>query len=137
MRYLLLYFKGMLMGAADLVPGVSGGTIALITGIYKELLDSINAVSWSTLKLLKKEGIVAVWKKIKGSFLLAVFGGIISSILLLSRLLEWLMINEPIGLWSFFFGLLIASIVYLIITDLKFDLTSILYLVLGVILSLW
>ena len=56
MRYLLLYFKGMLMGAADLVPGVSGGTIALITGIYKELLDSINAVSWSTLKLLKKEG---------------------------------------------------------------------------------
>ena len=65
MRYLLLYFKGMLMGAADLVPGVSGGTIALITGIYKELLDSINAVSWSTLKLLKKEGIVAVWKKNK------------------------------------------------------------------------
>jgi putative membrane protein len=135
MRYLLLYFKGMLMGAADLVPGVSGGTIALITGIYKELLDSINAVSWSTLKLLKKEGIVVVWKKIKGPFLLAVFGGIISSILLLSRLLEWLMINEPIGLWSFFFGLLIASIVYLIKTDLKFDLTSILYLVLGAILS--
>ena len=123
------------MGAADLVPGVSGGTIALITGIYKELLDSINAVSWSTLKLLKKEGIVAIWKKIKGPFLLAVFGGIISSILLLSRLLEWLMINEPIGLWSFFFGLLIASIVYLIKTDLKFDLTSILYLVLGAILS--
>ena len=135
MRYLLLYFKGMLMGAADLVPGVSGGTIALITGIYKELLDSINAVSWSTLKLLKKEGIVAIWKKIKGPFLLAVFGGIISSVLLLSRLLEWLMVNQPIGLWSFFFGLLIASIVYLIKTDLKFDLTSILYLVLGAILS--
>ncbi|MDG1711771.1 MAG: DUF368 domain-containing protein [Flavobacteriaceae bacterium] len=135
MRYLLLYFKGMLMGAADLVPGVSGGTVALITGIYKELLDSINAVSWSTLKLLKKVGIVAIWKKIKGPFLLAVFGGIISSVLLLSRLLEWLMINQPIGLWSFFFGLLIASIVYLIKTDLKFDLTSILYLVLGAILS--
>ena len=135
MRYLLLYFKGMLIGAADLVPGVSGGTIALITGIYKELLDSINAVSWSTLKLLKKEGIVAIWKKIKGPFLLAVFGGIISSVLLLSRLLEWLMVNQPIGLWSFFFGLLIASIVYLIKTDLKFDLTSILYLVLGAILS--
>ena len=72
MRYLLLYFKGMLMGAADLVPGVSGGTVALITGIYKELLDSINAVSWSTLKLLKKVGIVAIWKKIKGPFLLAI-----------------------------------------------------------------
>lgn len=63
MRYLLLYFKGMLMGAADLVPGVSGGTIALITGIYKELLDSINAVSWSALKLLKKKESLPYGKK--------------------------------------------------------------------------
>ena len=83
------------MGAADLVPGVSGGTLALITGIYKELLESINAVSLENLKVLKKEGISAVWNKINGSFLLAVFGGIISSILLLSRLLEWLIKNEP------------------------------------------
>ena len=83
----------MLMGAADLVPGVSGGTLALITGIYKELLESINAVSPENLKVLKKEGISAVWNKINGSFLLAVFGGIISSILLLSRLLEWLIKN--------------------------------------------
>jgi len=80
MRYFILYLKGMLMGAADLVPGVSGGTLALITGIYKELLQSINSVSLSTLKTLKQEGFKAFWKKLNGSFLIAVFGGILSSI---------------------------------------------------------
>ena len=108
------------MGAADLVPGVSGGTIALITGIYKELLESINSFSWNTLKNIKKEGLTDVWKKLNGFFLLTVFGGIITSILLFSQILEWFIINEPIGLWSFFFGLLIASIIYLIKTDISF-----------------
>ena len=135
MRYLVLYLKGMLMGAADVIPGVSGGTIALITGIYKELLESINGISWNTLKLIRKEGFMTAWEGINGPFLLAVFGGIISSILLLSRLLEWLMNNEPIGLWSFFFGLLVASIIYLIKTELCFDLPSILYLSFGTFIS--
>ena len=123
------------MGAADLVPGVSGGTLALITGIYKELLESINAVSLENLKVLKKEGISAVWNKINGSFLLAVFGGIISSILLLSRLLEWLIKNEPIGLWSFFFGLLVASILYLFKSELSPKQINILYLLFGAMVS--
>ena len=123
------------MGAADLVPGVSGGTLALITGIYKELLESINAVSLENLKVLKKEGISAVWNKINGSFLLAVFGGIISSILLLSRLLEWLIKNEPIGLWSFFFGLLVASILYLFKYELSPKPINILYLLFGAMVS--
>jgi putative membrane protein len=135
MRYIILYLKGMLMGAADLVPGVSGGTLALITGIYKELLESINAVSLENLKVLKKEGISAVWNKINGSFLLAVFGGIISSILLLSRLLEWLIKNEPIGLWSFFFGLLVASILYLFKSELSPKPINILYLLFGAMVS--
>lgn len=123
------------MGAADLVPGVSGGTLALITGIYKELLESINEVSLENLKVLKKEGISAVWNKINGSFLLAVFGGIISSILLLSRLLEWLIKNEPIGLWSFFFGLLVASILYLFKSELSPKPINILYLLFGAMVS--
>ena len=135
MRYLFLFLKGMLMGAADLVPGVSGGTIALITGIYKELLESINSFSWSTLKHLRKEGLTDVWKKLNGFFLLTVFGGIITSILLLSQILEWFITNEPIGLWSFFFGLLIASIVYLIKTDLSLNISSLLYLCLGAVFS--
>ena len=123
------------MGAADLVPGVSGGTLALITGIYKELLESINEVSLENLKVLKKEWISAVWNKINGSFLLAVFGGIISSILLLSRLLEWLIKNEPIGLWSFFFGLLVASILYLFKSELSPKPINILYLLFGAMVS--
>ena len=135
MRYFILYLKGMLMGAADLVPGVSGGTLALITGIYKELLQSINSVSLSTLKTLKQEGFKAFWKKLNGSFLIAVFGGILSSILLLSRLLEWLIENEPLGLWSFFFGLLIASIIYLFRSELAITIRNLLYLGLGAVIS--
>ena len=123
------------MGAADLVPGVSGGTIALITGIYKELLESINSISWTALKKLQTQGIKGAWKQINGAFLLPLFGGIVSAILALSRLLEWLMINEPIGLWSFFFGLLVASILFLIMTEMEYKLQSFLYLFLGAALS--
>ncbi|HAS19916.1 MAG TPA: DUF368 domain-containing protein [Flavobacteriaceae bacterium] len=98
-------------------------------------MESINAVSLENLKVLKKEGISAVWNKINGSFLLAVFGGIISSILLLSRLLEWLIKNEPIGLWSFFFGLLVASILYLFKSELSPKPINILYLLFGAMVS--
>ena len=135
MRYLILYLKGMLMGAADLVPGVSGGTIALITGIYKELLESINSISLSNLKLWKQQGLKSVWGKINGPFLIAVFGGILSSILLLSRLLEWLIENHPLVLWSFFFGLLIASIIYLFRTELSFSILNVLYVCFGAVIS--
>jgi putative membrane protein len=135
MRYLILYLKGMLMGAADLVPGVSGGTIALITGIYKELIVSINLLSLSNLKLWKQQGIKSVWKKINGPFLIAVFGGILSSILLLSRLLEWLIENHPLVLWSFFFGLLIASIIYLFRAELSFSMLNVLYVCFGAVIS--
>ena len=135
MRYLILYLKGMLMGAADLVPGVSGGTIALITGIYKELLESINSISLSNLKLWKQQGLKSVWKKINGPFLIAVFGGILSSILLLSRLLEWLIENHPLVLWSFFFGLLIASIIYLFRAELSFSVLTLLYVCFGAVIS--
>ena len=131
MRYLLLYLKGMLMGAADLVPGVSGGTIALITGIYKELLESINSFSLATLKIGKQEGLKSVWKKLNGPFLLAVFGGILSSILLFSRLLEWLIESHPLILWSFFFGLLVASIIYLFKQELSLNLRTLLYVLFG------
>lgn len=135
MRYLILYLKGMLMGTADLVPGVSGGTIALITGIYKELLQSINSISLTNLKLWKQEGLKSVWKKLNGPFLLAIFGGILSSILLLSRILEWLIENHPLVLWSFFFGLLIASIIYLFRAELSFSMLNVLYVCFGAVIS--
>ena len=119
--YLVIGLKGMAMGAADIVPGVSGGTIAFISGIYEELLGSISAIKFSLLKQLKEEGIASVWKAINGNFLTALFLGIFISILSLAKGIKWLLENEPILLWSFFFGLVLASIIYIIkqITEWK------------------
>jgi putative membrane protein len=113
-KYLLLYFKGLLMGATDIVPGVSGGTMALITGIYKELISSIDQINLKRLRLLHQEGFTAFWKGINGSFLLPLFLGIASSILFLSGAITYLLDHHPILLWSFFFGLILASIYVLI-----------------------
>jgi len=101
------------MGAADVVPGVSGGTIAFISGIYEELLESIDKVSIKVFKVWKEEGFKTAWKSINGSFLLALFSGIAISILSLAKLIKWLLHNEPVLLWSFFFGLVLASILYI------------------------
>src|SRR5680860_1474396 len=111
-HYLIILLKGIAMGAADVVPGVSGGTIAFISGIYEELLSSISAVNFATLKLLKKEGVKAAWKAINGNFLLALLSGIFISIISLAKLISWLLENKPIMVWSFFFGLVLASILY-------------------------
>lgn len=110
---ILVFLKGMAMGMADLVPGVSGGTIALITGIYKELLHSINSITIENIKTIPQKGLLPFFKAINAPFLLAVFGGILTSIFCFSFLLEWLILHEPIALWSFFFGLLLSSIVFL------------------------
>ena len=100
------------MGAADVVPGVSGGTIAFISGIYEELINSINQINLSLLKTLKNDGIPAAWKQLNGNFLLALVIGIAISIISLSKGIEWLLHNQPILLWSFFFGLVLASILF-------------------------
>ena len=97
------------MGAADVVPGVSGGTIAFITGIYEELVGSIKSINLEALKLLFTGRWKSFWKHVNGSFLLAVFGGVFISVLSLARILEHLLENHPILVWSFFFGLIIAS----------------------------
>ena len=96
LQYIIISLKGMAMGAADVVPGVSGGTIAFISGIYEELLGSISAVNLTTLKLLKTDGIKAAWKAVNGNFLLALFIGIFTSILSLAKLISWLLENKPI-----------------------------------------
>ncbi|ELR71789.1 membrane protein [Fulvivirga imtechensis AK7] len=106
---LLVYFKGLGMGGADVVPGVSGGTIAFITGIYEKLLDSIKAVDVEAIKLLFTLQLPLFWKKINGSFLLPLVLGIATSFLTLAKLIVFLMENYPIPLWSFFFGLIIIS----------------------------
>lgn len=110
--YIFITLKGMAMGAADVVPGVSGGTIAFISGIYEELITSINNINLSLFAILKKEGIKAVWSKVNGNFLLSLFIGIFISVLSLAKFLSWLMENEPVLLWSFFFGLVLASVFF-------------------------
>ena len=110
--YLILALKGMAMGAADVVPGVSGGTIAFISGIYEELIATLNTINFSLLKQLKSEGFKSIWKKANGSFLLALLSGIVVSVISLAKGVEWLLEHHPILLWSFFFGLVFASIVY-------------------------
>lgn len=98
------------MGAADVVPGVSGGTIAFITGIYEELIDTINRFNMHAVRVLFSQGPAAFWKTVNGNFLLALFIGIGISIVSLSRLIVYLLENTPIAIWSFFFGLVLASI---------------------------
>ena len=98
------------MGAADAVPGVSGGTIAFITGIYEELIFSLKQCGVGAVKILFKDGIKMAWQHINGNFLTVLFGGVILSILTLSRVVLYLMANQPILLWSFFFGLILAAV---------------------------
>lgn len=98
------------MGAADVVPGVSGGTIAFITGIYEELIDSLNNINLGALKILFKGGVKPFWKHINGTFFVFLFGGIIISLVTLAKGVSYLLENEPVMLWSFFFGLIVASV---------------------------
>ncbi|SOU86662.1 DUF368 domain-containing protein [Tenacibaculum dicentrarchi] len=111
--YLVIILKGIAMGAADVVPGVSGGTIAFISGIYEELLNAISAVNLDLFKILKKEGVKSAWAQLNGNFLAALFTGIFISIISLAKAIKWLLINQPILLWAFFFGLVLASIIYI------------------------
>lgn len=110
-EYLLLFSKGVAMGAADVVPGVSGGTIAFITGIYEELLGSIRSVNGEAVKLLLRFKLVDFWRHINGSFLIVLLSGILFSIVSLSRLILYLLEFHAELLWSFFFGLIVASAV--------------------------
>lgn len=105
-----LYLKGMAMGAADVVPGVSGGTIAFISGIYEELLASIKSIGPDTLKVLRSEGWLAAWRQINGDFLITLLAGIVTSILLLVRPITWSLKHHPVLIWSFFFGLIAVSV---------------------------
>ena len=107
---LLLFSKGLAMGAADSVPGVSGGTVALITGIYEELVDSIHNIGWQALRIWKEQGMRAAWRYINGDFLITLVSGILLSLLVLARLVILLLENFRPYLMAFFAGLLLASI---------------------------
>lgn len=134
-EYLLLTLKGMAMGAADVVPGVSGGTIALITGIYEELIFSIKSINLKALKFLLAGKPAAFWKAINGNFLLSVILGIGISIFSLAKGLTFLLHNYPILVWSFFFGLIIASTIYVARTIKRWNAGAVIAGIAGIVIA--
>lgn len=128
---MLISLKGIAMGAADVVPGISGGTIAFITGIYEELINSIKSVNKDAIVKLAKEGIISFWKHINGSFLVALFIGIGISIISLAKGITYLLHHYPILLWSFFFGLIVASAIVVGRNIKKWRIAEILFLLIG------
>ncbi|MGB0894679.1 MAG: DUF368 domain-containing protein [Parashewanella sp.] len=102
------------MGAADVVPGVSGGTIAFITGILDTLLESINRIKPSLFSMIKQQGIKRTFDHINGSFLISLLAGILTSLLSLAKLISWLLVSYPIPTWSFFFGLILISALHMV-----------------------
>lgn len=114
----VLWLKGLAMGSADVVPGVSGGTVALITGIYTELINSLKNFDAEAVKLLFRFRLKDFWYKVNGSFLLPLLLGIGTALLSLARLITYLLQHHPIPIWSFFFGLILAS-VWLVSREVK------------------
>lgn len=125
-------FKGVCMGAADVIPGVSGGTIAFLMGIYQELIHSIKSVNGAAVKLLFQLKIKEFWTHINGTFLVCLLGGILTSVFSLARLMKYLLEFHPIPLWSFFFGLILASAVYILRELDRWSVKNVLCLLVGI-----
>ena len=124
------------MGAADVIPGVSGGTIAFITGIYDQLIGSINSINGTALKLFFSGKFKEFWKHINGSFLVSLFCGILVSVLSLAGLMQYLLEHHPIQTWAFFFGLIVASSIFILRGIQGWNMKSAMFPVLGVVLGI-
>ena len=125
----------MAMGAADVVPGVSGGTIALIAGIYEKLLTSITALDIAALKLLKAGEIRTLWTRINGTFLITLLLGILTSIFAFANIITHLINTYPIPIWSFFCGLILISAVLILRDVRRWTIIAMLVLPLGVVIA--
>lgn len=133
--YLVIGVKGACMGAADVIPGVSGGTIAFIMGIYDEFVGSIAKLDGTAVQLLLKGKLREFWKYINGSFLLAVLAGIGVSVVSLAGLMQMLLRDFPIQTWAFFFGLIVASSIFILRGISDWKVKDALFLVAGCILG--
>lgn len=132
-QYLGITLRGMGMGAADVVPGVSGGTIAFITGIYEELINSLANLNSKALKKLTSEGLGAFWKFINGNFFIALFLGVAISVFSLAKLVSFLLEEYPVLLWSFFFGLVLASAWLVLRTITNWNSSTVIGLLFGIL----
>ncbi|HIF84646.1 MAG TPA: DUF368 domain-containing protein [Flavobacteriaceae bacterium] len=133
---IIVFLKGMAMGIADIIPGVSGGTIAIITGIYEEFLSTLNNINLKIIKLLFKGKFKFLWEKYNLSFLSSLILGILTSVILLSYSITYLIVNYPIILWSFFLGLIASSIIYLFKEIKIWNRKTYLFLYIGLFFSL-
>lgn len=123
------------MGIAEIVPGVSAGTIAFVSGIYEEFISSLNNINIRTLQVLRKDGFLSFWKALNGNFLATLFLGMLASILLFTKLVRWLLENEPLLVWSFFFGLVLASVLLVAKDIKKWNVTIIILLIVGAVIA--
>lgn len=135
LKYIVTAVKGACMGAADVIPGVSGGTIAFIMGIYDEFVGSLASINMEAVKLLFSGKFKAFWKHINGSFLLSLVIGIGISVVALAGIMQYLLANKPIQTWAFFFGLIVASSIFIIRGISGWKLREGLFLIFGVILG--
>ena len=133
--YIMVAVKGACMGAADVIPGVSGGTIAFITGIYDQLIESINSINDTALKLFFSGKFKEFWKHINGSFLVSLFCGILVSVLSLAGLMQYLLEHHPIQTWAFFFGLIVASSIFILRGISGWGWREVLTLIFGILLG--
>lgn len=132
LKYITVAVKGACMGAADVIPGVSGGTIAFIMGIYDEFVGSLASINAEAVKLLFSGKFKAFWKHINGNFLLSLIIGIGISIVSLASLMQYLLRWHPIQTWAFFFGLIVASSIFILRGIKGWKLRDILFIILGV-----
>jgi putative membrane protein len=130
-EFISLFLKGMAMGAANVIPGVSGGTIALITGIFERLINAIKSFNAQALKLLFSGKISEFSKHTDLVFLIAIFGGVAASIISVARLFDFLFEHYPVYIWAFFFGLILASVIFVGRTIKKWTLSVILVFLIG------
>lgn len=135
LNYLMVTVKGICMGAADVIPGVSGGTIAFMTGIYENLVGSINSINTEAVRLLFTGKIRQFWRHINGNFLLSLVAGILISILSLAKLMQYLLASHPIQTWAFFFGLIVASSIFILKGVSGWKVRDIVTLAIGIVLG--
>ena len=135
LKNLTVAVKGACMGAADVIPGVSGGTIAFIMGIYDEFVGSLASVNAEAVKLFFSGRFKEFWKHINGTFLLSLAAGILASVATLAGLMQMLLSNHPIQTWGFFFGLIVASSIFILKGISGWKLREVLMLIFGVALG--
>ena len=136
-NYLLLALKGCAMGMADVIPGVSGGTIAFISGIYTELIESIKKLGGPSLRLLAALRLREFWREINGNFLAAVFAGLLVAVFSLARAMTYLLEHHPIEIWAFFFGLIVASALLVARDVTRWNAASVVSLLCGIAVAWW